>query len=49
MQLQLEISEDPQFDDENDYDLLDRCQSLTAMIEIGELHERDKFSWSEQH
>ena len=34
-------------DDEDNGDFMTRCQSLTYNVEIGELHERDKFSWIE--
>lgn len=31
----------------NDDEILDECKNLFYSVEIGELHERDKFSWSE--
>ena len=34
-------------DEEDNGDFMARCQSLTYNVEIGELHERDKFSWTE--
>jgi len=48
-------SEDDSFDEENEGssdeedngDFMVRCQGLTYSVEIGELHERDKFSWVE--
>ena len=30
-----------------DDDLMDGCISLTYNVEIGELHERDKYTWNE--
>ena len=47
MHIQIDIADDDEFDDDLDFDLLDRCQQLEFLIEIGELHERDKYSWSE--
>ena len=47
MQIQAEITEDDEWDDDEEYDLLHRCEMLNFSIEIGESHERDKFSWSE--
>lgn len=35
-------------DEEDNGDFMARCQSLTYNVEIGELHERDKFTWIEQ-
>jgi hypothetical protein len=33
-------------DDDEDYgNFMNRCQSLLYNVEIGELHERDKFNW----
>ena len=32
-------------DDEDGGNFMARCQSLSYNIEIGELHERDKFNW----
>jgi hypothetical protein len=32
----------------NDDDLLEYCRELNYVCEIGELHERDKFTWSVQ-
>ena len=48
-------SEDDSFDEQNDGssdeedngDFMARCQGLTYNVEIGELHERDKFTWVE--
>lgn len=34
-------------DEEDNGDFMARCQSLTYNVEIGELHERDKFTWTE--
>ena len=35
-------------DDEIDeFNLMDQCVSLNYTVEIGEFHERDKFSWTE--
>ena len=34
-------------DEEDEGDFMARCQSLTYNVEIGELHERDKFTWIE--
>ena len=34
-------------DEEDQGDFMARCQSLTYSVEIGELHERDKFTWVE--
>ena len=34
-------------DEEDNGDFMARCQSLTYNVEIGELHERDKFTWVE--
>ena len=34
-------------DEEDQGDFMARCMSLTYNVEIGELHERDKFSWVE--
>ena len=34
-------------DEEDNGDFMARCQSLTYSVEIGELHERDKFTWIE--
>ena len=34
-------------DEEDNGDFMARCQSLTYNVEIGELHERDKFTWIE--
>ena len=31
----------------NDEEVLEECKNLYYSVEIGELHERDKFSWSE--
>lgn len=39
-----EDSEDSE-DDEDMGNFMHRCQSLSYSIEIGELHERDKFTW----
>jgi hypothetical protein len=47
--LKLDIQDDPTFDDDEDYDLLHRCQSLDINIEIGESYERDKFRAFERH
>ena len=47
MQISTEIADDDDWDDEDDYDLLHRCEMLVFTVEIGELHERDKFTWSE--
>lgn len=47
MQICSEIANDEDWDDEEDYDLLHRCEMLIFTVEIGELHERDKFTWSE--
>ena len=30
-----------------DDELMDGCTSLTYNVEIGELHERDKYTWNE--
>lgn len=49
LQVQLELEDDETFDDEDDYDLLHRCLSLDVLLEIGESHDRDKFSWKEAH
>lgn len=41
-------SEDDSDESEDDEDLgnfMARCQSLSFNVEIGELHERDRFSW----
>eukprot|EP00354_Favella_ehrenbergii_P012511 CAMPEP_0170455816 /NCGR_PEP_ID=MMETSP0123-20130129/3651_1 /TAXON_ID=182087 /ORGANISM="Favella ehrenbergii, Strain Fehren 1" /LENGTH=95 /DNA_ID=CAMNT_0010719073 /DNA_START=128 /DNA_END=415 /DNA_ORIENTATION=- len=32
-------------DEEDNGDFMARCMSLTYNVEIGELHERDKFTW----
>ena len=34
-------------DEEDQGDFMARCMSLTYNVEIGELHERDKFTWIE--
>lgn len=34
-------------DEEDNGDFMARCASLTYNVEIGELHERDKFTWIE--
>ena len=47
MQVSSDIADDDDWDDEDDYDLLHRCEMLVFTVEIGELHERDKFTWSE--
>ena len=47
MQVSSQIDDDDDWDDEEDYDLLHRCEMLVFTVEIGELHERDKFTWSE--
>ena len=39
--------EDNESDQEDDGDFMARCESLSYNLEIGELHERDKFSWIE--
>ena len=39
--------EDDESDDEDMGNFMSRCESLSYNIEIGELHERDKFSWIE--
>jgi hypothetical protein len=44
MMVQIEVADDEEWDDDNDYDLLDRCLEMNVQIEIGELHERDKFT-----
>jgi hypothetical protein len=33
--------------DEEEENMMDNCVSLTYSLEIGEFHERDKFSWTE--
>ena len=38
MRIQTEIPDD---------ELMDGCISLTYNVEIGELHERDKYTWNE--
>ena len=43
-------SEDDSYGEESDDDedfgnFMNRCQSLLYIVEIGELHERDKFNW----
>ena len=48
MHVETVIEEDDFFDDEDDYDLIDRCESLLFTVEIGETHERDKFPWFER-
>lgn len=30
-----------------DDDLLEDCKSLQYLVEIGEIHERDKYAWTE--
>lgn len=49
MIVQVDIADDEEWDDDNDYDLLDRCLEMNVHIEIGELHERDKFTASDLH
>jgi len=34
-------------DEMDDFNLMDTCAALTYTVEIGEFHERDKFSWTE--
>ena len=31
----------------DDEEVLEQCKNLFYTVEIGEMHERDKFSWSE--
>jgi hypothetical protein len=40
-----EDSEGSESDDEDLGNFMNRCQSLSYNVEIGELHERDKFNW----
>jgi hypothetical protein len=42
--VELDFADDEECDDD-DWDILDRCTSLSVHIEIGETHERDKFSY----
>ena len=39
------FDEDDSSDDEDCGNFMARCQSLSYNLEIGEMHERDKFNW----
>ena len=41
------IDEDDSSDEEDLGNFMARCQSISYNVEIGELHERDKFNWIE--
>lgn len=47
MVIESSLEQDDYFDDDNDFDLIDRCEMLFFNVEIGEMHERDKFHWAE--